>query len=134
MWPNGILWRGAEYPSNTKSPGPRTTSIPSGILIHPAVWPQWVWAKNGGSCAPLGEGELGPHLTQCVQAKAYQHAKFHLHPSNYLATIHQRYIQVRQAGRQDNGWSDSTGRTVLQTVTQKTLNLMLVADLQRAET
>jgi len=27
-------------PSNTMSPGPRPTSIPSGILIHPAVWPQ----------------------------------------------------------------------------------------------
>jgi len=27
-------------PSNTKSPGPRPTSIPSGILVHLAVWPQ----------------------------------------------------------------------------------------------
>jgi len=27
-------------PSNTMSPGPRSTSIPSGILIHAAVWPQ----------------------------------------------------------------------------------------------
>ena len=26
--------------SNTKSPGLRPTSIPSGILMHPAVWPQ----------------------------------------------------------------------------------------------
>ena len=28
-------------PSNTMWPGPRPTSIPSGILIHPAVWPQY---------------------------------------------------------------------------------------------
>jgi len=31
---------GAGSPSNTMSPGPGTTSVPSGILIHPAVWPQ----------------------------------------------------------------------------------------------
>ena len=30
----------AESPSNTKSPGLRPTSIPSGILMHPAVWSQ----------------------------------------------------------------------------------------------
>jgi len=30
----------------------------------------------------LVQGELGPHLTQC------SHAKFHLDPSNRLATIH----------------------------------------------
>jgi len=27
--------------SNTMSPGPRPTSVPSGILIQPAVWPQY---------------------------------------------------------------------------------------------
>jgi len=28
-------------PSNTMPPGPRPTSVQSGILIHPAVWPQY---------------------------------------------------------------------------------------------
>jgi len=28
-------------PPNTMSPGPRPTSIPSGILIHATVWPQY---------------------------------------------------------------------------------------------
>jgi len=57
---------GAGSPCNTKSPGLRPTSVPSGILMHPAVWPQRTWAENWGGCAPLGEGELGPHhLTQC---------------------------------------------------------------------
>ena len=28
-------------PSNTMPPGPRPTSVRSGILIHPAVWPQY---------------------------------------------------------------------------------------------
>ena len=31
----------AGSPSNTTSPGPRRSSVPSGILIHPAVWPQY---------------------------------------------------------------------------------------------
>ena len=41
---------GAESPSNTMLPGPRPTSAPSGILIHPAIWPQETWAKNWGLC------------------------------------------------------------------------------------
>jgi len=41
-----------------KSPGPRPTSIPSGILINAAVWPQQIWAKNWGA-APLWGGEAG---------------------------------------------------------------------------
>ena len=40
----------AGSPSITKSPGPRPTSIPSGILVHPAVWPQQTLAKNWGGC------------------------------------------------------------------------------------
>jgi len=59
-----LLGRGTATPSNTTSPGPRFTSVPSGILIHPAVWPQRTLAENWG-CISLGEGELGPHLTQC---------------------------------------------------------------------
>jgi len=57
-----LFFRGAGSPSNTVWPGARSTSVPSGILIHPAVWPQQTWAKNWGSCALLGE--LDPHLTQ----------------------------------------------------------------------
>jgi len=30
----------AGSPSNTISPGPRPTSLPSGTLIHPTIWPQ----------------------------------------------------------------------------------------------
>ena len=69
--------------------------------------------KIGGSAPPLGEGELGPHLTQCDQGRAYLHAKFHLDPSNRLATIHQRYKQ------------DRTDRTTVrsQTVAQKSVKI-----------
>jgi len=62
-----LFWvEGAGYPSNTVSLGPRPASLPSGILIHPAIWAQLIWAENGGF-APLGEGKLGLHLTQCGQ-------------------------------------------------------------------
>ena len=53
-----IGWREAGSPSKTKSPGPRPTSVPSGILVHPAVWPQQTWAENWG-CTPLGEVGAG---------------------------------------------------------------------------
>jgi len=47
------LWR-ARSLSNTAWPGLRPTSIPSGILIHRAIWPQQTWAKNWGLCPFFG--------------------------------------------------------------------------------
>jgi len=80
---------GAGSPSNTKSPGPRPTSIPSGVLVHPAVCPQRTLAENceEGGCAPLGEGELGPHLTQCRLGWAYLRTKWYPDQYSHLATI-----------------------------------------------
>jgi len=53
-------------PSNTMWPGPRPTFVPSGILIHPAVWPQQTGAEHWGALPFFfWGGELGPHLTQC---------------------------------------------------------------------
>jgi len=69
-------------------------SVPSGILIHPAIWPQWTWAENWGLCPYWGEA--GSPSNTVARAEAYLHAKFHLDPSSRLATIHQRH-------RQDNG-------------------------------
>jgi len=34
--------------------------MPSGILIHAAIWPQQIWAENWGDGAPLGEGRWVP--------------------------------------------------------------------------
>ena len=42
------LSQGAGTPSNTMWPGPWYTSAPSGIFIHPAVWPHWHGPKLGG--------------------------------------------------------------------------------------
>jgi len=73
---------GAGSSSNTMSHGPRPTSVPSGILIHPAVWPQQTWdsvygrrlacvrklRKWGSCCVSLsvgrGRGGAVSHLTQ----------------------------------------------------------------------
>ena len=46
-------------------------------------------------------GSWVPILHNVARAEAYLHAKFHLDPSNGLATVHERY---RQTDRQtDNG-------------------------------
>jgi len=49
---------GAGTPSNTMWPRPMPTSVPSGILIHPAVWPRQTWAENWGWLYPFGEKGL----------------------------------------------------------------------------
>jgi len=54
--------------SNTMWPGPSSTSIPSGILIHPAIWLQQSRAENWKAAVPRW-GELGPHLTQCGRGR-----------------------------------------------------------------
>ena len=120
------FWEGeARPPSNTMSPWPRPSSVRSGILIHPAVWPQQTWAENGvGDCAPLGRGAGFPsHTMWPGPAESYLRAKFHLDPSNRLATTcqcHRQSGQDTQTDRQtDRQRTDSMGRTVLQTVAQK---------------
>jgi len=39
---------GAGFPSNTMWPGPSSTSALSGILTHPAVWPQYTRGEKWG--------------------------------------------------------------------------------------
>ena len=41
-------------PHLTMWPQPRPTSVPSGILIHPAVWPQQTWAESLGTVPIFG--------------------------------------------------------------------------------
>ena len=74
VWPHQIwaeIWgavplgAGAVSASTTMLPGPRPTIVPSGILIHPTVWPQQRKFGSGDVPPFLGEGELGPQLTQC---------------------------------------------------------------------
>jgi len=74
-------------------------------------------------CAPLGEGELGPHLTQCGQGRglhACQVSSWSVQPFGHSA----RTSQTGQTG-QDRQRTDSLGRTVLQTVAQKRFRFTL---------
>jgi len=102
------LWgEGERVPSNTKSPGPTPSFIPSDILIHAAIWQQQIWTENWEGCAPLGEGELGPHL-QCGQGRglhAYSVSSWSVQSFGHSARTLQTTGQTGQAGRQrsDNG-------------------------------
>jgi len=106
------LLGGAGSPSNTMLSGPRPTSLPSGILIHPAVWPQQVWTENQAVVPLLWE--LGPHLGLTVwrgpRPTATQSGTL------IYQTVCPQYTNVTDRTGQQ---SDSTGRTVLQTVSQK---------------
>ena len=48
----------------------------------------------------FGGGNWVPIYHNVAGAEVYLHDKFHLDPSNRLATVHQRH---RQTDRQDNG-------------------------------
>ena len=61
----------------------------------------------------VGRGSWVPIKHNVAWAEAYLRTKWHLDPSNRLATIHQRY---RQTDRQTRQRYDSIGRTVSQTV------------------
>jgi len=101
------IGEGCCAPSNTKSPGLRPSSIPSDILIHAAIWLQQIWAQNsGGGCAPLGERQLGPHLTQCGQGQglpAYQVASWSMKPFGHNTRVLQTTETTdRQTTSHDN--------------------------------
>jgi len=87
-------------PCLTQSPGLRLTFIPSGILIHPAIWPQQISAENWGLC-PFGGGGAGsPSNTMWPGLRPTCMPSVILDPSNRLATLHQRHRQDRQTDRQ----------------------------------
>jgi len=53
--------------SNTTWPGTRPTSVSSGILIHPALWPQQTWAENWGrGYTPVFGGAGSPSNTRLL--------------------------------------------------------------------
>ena len=59
------LSRRGGTPSNTMWHGPRSTSVPRGVFIHPAIWPQYTWSKNwaGVSMPSLQEVAGSPSST-----------------------------------------------------------------------
>jgi len=83
----------------SQSPGPRPTSVPSGILIHPATWLQQIWAENWGY--PFAGGGVGSPSNTTWPGRGLPACKFRLDPSNCLATV---YTNVTDRTlRQDNG-------------------------------
>jgi len=89
-----FLGRGAGSPSSTLWLGPRPTSVPIAIFIHPAntvpgaeaylhsKWHLDASSRNKhgpkiwGRLRPLfGEGERGPHLTQSRLGRGLPHTK-----------------------------------------------------------
>ena len=69
-------------------------------MIYAAIQPQQIWAENWGAVPLWGRGSWVPISHNADRAEAYLHAKFHLDPSNRLATVHERH---RQDGQTDNG-------------------------------
>ena len=60
---------------NTNSPGLRPTTIPSGILVHPAVWPQRTLAENWGVVHLWRRGSWVRVQYSVAYAEAYLHTK-----------------------------------------------------------
>jgi len=118
-----LFWEGAGRgsPFNTISLGSRPTFLPSGILIHPAIWPQQIWAENWGLC-PFGGGGAGfPSNTMWPGPRPTCVPSFILiHPAVWPQySTSQTCRQTGQDRQTDRQRSDRIGRTVLQTVAQK---------------
>ena len=85
------------------SPRPSPTSMPSGSLIHPAVWPQHIFAKYWGLRPLFGMGIWVP-ITQCDGDQglpAYQVSSLSVKPFGQNTPT----LQTGQTGlhRTDNG-------------------------------
>ena len=74
--------------------------------------------KRGGATVPLSRAAGTPSKYNVAWTEVYFRTKWRLQPSSRLATVHQRHRQDR-TDRQPGQRSDSIGRTVLQTVAQK---------------
>jgi len=55
---HALFGEGVQFLCNIRSHGLRPTSIPSGIWMHPAIWPQHISDENWGLCLFAG-GEAG---------------------------------------------------------------------------
>ena len=102
--------RGAGSPSNTMFPGSRPKSPPSGVLIHPAVWPQQIWAENWEGAMPLWGGGAGsPSNTMWPGPRPTRMPSFILiHPTVWpqytnVTDRTDRQDRTRQSGQTDNG-------------------------------
>jgi len=90
-------------PHLTQSTGPRPTSIPCGILIHPAIWPQQIWAENWWLC-PFGGRETGsPSNTMWPRRPTCVPSFILIHPTVWPQYTNVRDRQTDRTNRTDNG-------------------------------
>jgi len=117
------LYGGARSPSNTMTPGSKSTSVPSGILIHPAAWPQQTWADNWGLC-PFWGGRAGSPSNRMWPGPRHTWLPSFIliHP-----TVWPKYTNVAdRTGQTERQRSDSIQRTVLETVAQRTTTSLMI--------
>jgi len=110
---------GAGSPSNTKLPGPRPTSTPSGILIHAAIWLQQIWTEDWGLRPLFGDGAGSPsNIMSSGLSPASMRSTILIHPTVWpqYTNVTDRTDKTGETDRQTGQQSDSTGRTVLQMV------------------
>jgi len=69
---------GAGSPSETMSPGPRPTSVSSGILIHPTVWPQYINVTDRQT------GQRSCSIGQTVTCNSHSKMERPFHSCTYL--------------------------------------------------
>jgi len=74
---------GAGFPCNTTSPGPRSTSAPSGTLIHPTVGPQYTNVTDRKDNGSIAHGEpllvtVAQKLERKMQQEHNNHNNLHL--------------------------------------------------------
>jgi len=73
-------------PCNTMWPALRPIAVPSGILIHPAVWPQQTWAENWGAAVlPHFGGAGSPSNTMSPRPRPTSMSSFILiYPTTFI--------------------------------------------------
>jgi len=95
------------------SPQPRPASVPSGILIHPAVSSHRLAENGGGFCAPFGgRDQMGLHLTQRGLGRgAYIRTKWHYDPFSCMATVDMG-LKDRAEGAAVPLWGTNTNKNL----------------------
>jgi len=110
---------GARFPSHNIV---WTTSVPNGILIHSAVWPQYMAEMWGLLCPPpffWGGGPGSPSNIMWPWSRPTSVPSFILIHSTVWTQGHNTpTLQTGQDRQTDRQRSDGIGRTVLQKVAQ----------------
>jgi len=114
-------WDGPPFGHNRHGPEPSSIFVPTGILIHLAVWPQKDMGRKLRGAVPIFRGQLDPQLYTMSPGPSpvppCQVPTWSIQPFP-------KYTSVTD--RKDRQRSDRIGRTVLQTVARRCLKLKLL--------